>query len=161
MRCHAARGSRAFIVMLMWRCDGVTWEQVRTRRRSHSASNEGYPPPPLDPRAPPPEPHPGCAAVSKRQRRARTHFTPEMIAALETSYAIDTLPSNEVKRELAARIGVTCKTVKMWFQNRRARAPCKEKKAIVRTARVLQTLGAACRAAWSAEQDAPRALTSS
>lgn len=54
--------------------------------------------------------------------RKRTSYSEEQIAELEHAYYTNPYPLNETRIELARRLNVHDSKVKIWFQNRRARA---------------------------------------
>ncbi|ORZ22959.1 hypothetical protein BCR42DRAFT_403677 [Absidia repens] len=54
--------------------------------------------------------------------RKRTHLTHSQIASLQASFAINPLPDAAIRHGLSLSLGMTERTVQIWFQNRRAKA---------------------------------------
>lgn len=54
--------------------------------------------------------------------RRRTHLKPSQVAVLQETFVTNTLPDAAVRAQLAHELGVTERTVQIWFQNRRAKA---------------------------------------
>lgn len=54
--------------------------------------------------------------------RKRTHLTASQIASLQASFAINPLPDASIRHGLSMSLGITERTVQIWFQNRRAKA---------------------------------------
>lgn len=54
--------------------------------------------------------------------RRRTHLKPSQVAVLQESFVINQLPDAGMRGQLAQELGVTERTVQIWFQNRRAKA---------------------------------------
>lgn len=54
--------------------------------------------------------------------RRRTHLKPSQVAVLQESFVTNTLPDATIRAQLALELGVTERTVQIWFQNRRAKA---------------------------------------
>lgn len=54
--------------------------------------------------------------------RRRTHLKPSQVAVLQESFVTNTLPDASMRAQLAQDLGVTERTVQIWFQNRRAKA---------------------------------------
>jgi hypothetical protein len=54
--------------------------------------------------------------------RKRTHLKPSQVAVLQESFVTNTLPDATIRSQLALELGVTERTVQIWFQNRRAKA---------------------------------------
>ncbi|KAI0778383.1 hypothetical protein BD413DRAFT_630767 [Trametes elegans] len=63
------------------------------------------------------EPAPG--AQRGAEKRARHKMTDVQLQRLEELYQADTHPSREAKNDLARELGMSVKTVLIWFQNRR------------------------------------------
>ncbi|KAI8328263.1 hypothetical protein BC941DRAFT_507193 [Chlamydoabsidia padenii] len=57
-----------------------------------------------------------------RTIRKRTHITASQIASLQASFATNSLPDSSTRHALALSLGITERTVQIWFQNRRAKA---------------------------------------
>ncbi|KAI8050639.1 uncharacterized protein B0P05DRAFT_562988 [Gilbertella persicaria] len=54
--------------------------------------------------------------------RRRTHLKPSQVAVLQEAFVTNTLPDATTRVQLAQELGVTERTVQIWFQNRRAKA---------------------------------------
>ncbi|ORX54536.1 homeobox-domain-containing protein [Hesseltinella vesiculosa] len=54
--------------------------------------------------------------------RKRTHLSGEQIASLQASFDSNPLPDATIRHRLAVYLGITERTVQIWFQNRRAKA---------------------------------------
>ena len=59
---------------------------------------------------------------AQNNKRARLKLTPEQTNTLEESFMNDQKPSQITKERLAALLEIPVKNVKVWFQNRRAKA---------------------------------------
>ncbi|KAI8341475.1 hypothetical protein BC941DRAFT_416987 [Chlamydoabsidia padenii] len=57
-----------------------------------------------------------------RPTRKRTHLTTSHIASLQASFAKNPLPDSSIRHGLSLSLGITERTVQIWFQNRRAKA---------------------------------------
>ncbi|EIE87766.1 hypothetical protein G6F46_006990 [Rhizopus delemar] len=64
-------------------------------------------------------PYPTTAPTSTRRR---THLKPSQVAVLQESFVVNALPDATIRAQLAQELGVTERTVQIWFQNRRAKA---------------------------------------
>ncbi|KAI9485357.1 MAG: hypothetical protein EXX96DRAFT_513903 [Benjaminiella poitrasii] len=54
--------------------------------------------------------------------RKRTHLKPSQVAVLQETFVTNMLPDANLRSQLALELGVTERTVQIWFQNRRAKA---------------------------------------
>ncbi|KAI8047788.1 hypothetical protein BDF21DRAFT_206645 [Thamnidium elegans] len=54
--------------------------------------------------------------------RKRTHLKPDQVVILQESFNSNALPDSAVRSKLARDLGVTERTIQIWFQNRRAKA---------------------------------------
>ncbi|KAI9244439.1 hypothetical protein EDC94DRAFT_439913 [Helicostylum pulchrum] len=54
--------------------------------------------------------------------RKRTHLKPDQVVILQESFNSNALPDSTVRSQLARDLGVTERTIQIWFQNRRAKA---------------------------------------
>lgn len=54
--------------------------------------------------------------------RKRTHLKPSQVAVLQESFVTNPLPDATIRSRLAHELGVTERTIQIWFQNRRAKA---------------------------------------
>ncbi|KAI8970451.1 hypothetical protein BDF20DRAFT_803373, partial [Mycotypha africana] len=54
--------------------------------------------------------------------RRRTHLKPSQVAVLQETFVTNTLPDAALRCQLAQELGVSERTVQIWFQNRRAKA---------------------------------------
>ncbi|CEP07042.1 hypothetical protein [Parasitella parasitica] len=61
-------------------------------------------------------------STSPSATRRRTHLKPSQVAVLQETFVTNTLPDAAVRSQLAHELGVTERTVQIWFQNRRAKA---------------------------------------
>ena len=64
------------------------------------------------------KPYPTSTSATRR----RTHLKPSQVAVLQETFVTNTLPDAAVRSQLAHELGVTERTVQIWFQNRRAKA---------------------------------------
>ncbi|KAG0171955.1 hypothetical protein DFQ28_010580 [Apophysomyces sp. BC1034] len=67
---------------------------------------------------------PSCAnrLPAHTSPRKRTHLKPSQVTALQASFNLNPLPDATIRARLAIELGVTERTVQIWFQNRRAKA---------------------------------------
>ncbi|KAJ3071069.1 hypothetical protein HK102_006524 [Quaeritorhiza haematococci] len=54
-------------------------------------------------------------------QKKRARATPEQLAILEETFAVNPSPTGPLRKELAAKCNMTERSVQIWFQNRRAR----------------------------------------
>lgn len=54
--------------------------------------------------------------------RKRTHLKPAQLEVLQDTFSKNPLPDSSIRARIAKRLGVTERTVQIWFQNRRAKA---------------------------------------
>ncbi|KAI9278561.1 hypothetical protein BDA99DRAFT_417300, partial [Phascolomyces articulosus] len=54
--------------------------------------------------------------------RKRTHLKPNQLTILQNSFTVNPLPDAGVRSQLAHDLGVSERTIQIWFQNRRAKA---------------------------------------
>ncbi|EPB90801.1 hypothetical protein HMPREF1544_02379 [Mucor circinelloides 1006PhL] len=64
------------------------------------------------------KPYPTSTSATRR----RTHLKPSQVAVLQETFVTNTLPDAALRSQLAHELGVTERTVQIWFQNRRAKA---------------------------------------
>ncbi|KAJ1969467.1 hypothetical protein H4R34_006160, partial [Dimargaris verticillata] len=62
------------------------------------------------------------AALRNRKRRTRTVTTPYQARVLNYVLMQTSFPSTEQREQLAKRLGMTPRTVQVWFQNQRQKA---------------------------------------
>ncbi|KAI8144726.1 hypothetical protein BJV82DRAFT_606004 [Fennellomyces sp. T-0311] len=62
------------------------------------------------------------SASSVTPTRKRTHLKPNQLSVLQNSFAVNPLPDAGVRSQLAHDLGVSERTIQIWFQNRRAKA---------------------------------------
>ncbi|KAI8143931.1 hypothetical protein BJV82DRAFT_644395 [Fennellomyces sp. T-0311] len=60
--------------------------------------------------------------VPQAPTRKRTHLKPSQVAVLQESFVTNPLPDASIRSRLARELGVTERTIQIWFQNRRAKA---------------------------------------
>lgn len=68
----------------------------------------------------PPKPS-GAPRTGANGERAikRSTFTPDQLSVLESAFAVNPLPALAMRHSLAEQLGLTPRTVQVWFQNRR------------------------------------------
>jgi len=71
------------------------------------------------PRAQPKTSPPGRAGSSGERTIKRSTFTPEQLSVLESAFLVNPLPALAMRHSLAEQLGLTPRTVQVWFQNRR------------------------------------------
>ncbi|KAG1074672.1 hypothetical protein G6F42_025688 [Rhizopus arrhizus] len=80
---------------------------------------------PLPP--PPPPPHnvipndKESSVDSTSTPRKRTRATPEQLAVLEKTFNVNPSPNNRVREQLSRELGMSERSIQIWFQNRRAK----------------------------------------
>ncbi|TPX61965.1 hypothetical protein SpCBS45565_g07117 [Spizellomyces sp. 'palustris'] len=90
--------------------------------------------------------------------RRRPRATPEQLAILEETYNVNTSPRGRLRTELAKRLGMTERSVQVWFQNRRAKVKLNEKRARLRQLRGMACLQAAASAVMRPGADGKRPI---
>ena len=60
----------------------------------------------------------GCSGGARR-----VELTPQQLAALMAQFKADRFPNNETREKLARDLGMSARSVQVWFQNRRQRDP--------------------------------------
>ncbi|KAI7880822.1 homeobox-domain-containing protein [Lichtheimia hyalospora FSU 10163] len=80
---------------------------TKYRSQSHSSTAAAFPQLPPQHTAP---------------TRKRTHLKPSQVAVLQESFVTNPLPDAAIRSRLARELGVTERTIQIWFQNRRAKA---------------------------------------
>ncbi|KNC99776.1 uncharacterized protein SPPG_05154 [Spizellomyces punctatus DAOM BR117] len=90
--------------------------------------------------------------------RRRPRATPEQLAILEETYKVNTSPRGRLRAELAKRLGMTERSVQVWFQNRRAKVKLNEKRARLRQLRGMACLQAAASAVMRPGTDGKRPI---
>lgn len=53
--------------------------------------------------------------------RKRTRATPEQLSILEKTFTINQSPNNRVREQLSKELGMSERSIQIWFQNRRAK----------------------------------------
>ncbi|ORX62239.1 homeobox-domain-containing protein, partial [Hesseltinella vesiculosa] len=53
--------------------------------------------------------------------RKRTRATPEQLAVLEKTFSVNPSPNNRVREQLSRELGMSERSIQIWFQNRRAK----------------------------------------
>ena len=91
---------------------------------SHSPIDEAE----EDPRSPSISPSNSSASsseslghLSSSQKRKRMRMTPEQLKVLQKAFVQNPMPSASCRSLLAQRLGMDCRSVQIWFQNRRAK----------------------------------------
>ncbi|KAI8877923.1 homeobox-domain-containing protein [Backusella circina FSU 941] len=90
---------------------------------------------------PPPPPPPTAAAAStsgmtedgafdKDPPRKRTRTTPQQLAVLEKSFTLNPSPNNRTREQLAHQLGMSERSIQIWFQNRRAKVKNQAKRSM-------------------------------
>ncbi|KAI8377952.1 homeobox domain-containing protein, partial [Radiomyces spectabilis] len=51
----------------------------------------------------------------------RTRTTPEQLAVLEKTFSVNPSPNNRVREQLSRELGMSERSIQIWFQNRRAK----------------------------------------
>jgi hypothetical protein len=60
-------------------------------------------------------------AFDKDPPRKRTRTTPQQLAILEKSFSLNPSPNNRTREQLAHQLGMSERSIQIWFQNRRAK----------------------------------------
>ncbi|KAF1806217.1 hypothetical protein FB192DRAFT_1003673 [Mucor lusitanicus] len=93
----------------------------------HSLHQQQYSAMPSLPLPPPPPPHSvipndkESSAESTSTPRKRTRATPEQLAVLEKTFNVNPSPNNRVREQLSRELGMSERSIQIWFQNRRAK----------------------------------------
>lgn len=53
--------------------------------------------------------------------RKRTRATPEQLSVLEKTFTVNQSPNNRVREQLSKELGMSERSIQIWFQNRRAK----------------------------------------
>lgn len=61
--------------------------------------------------------------------RKRTRATAEQLSVLEETFAVNVSPNSKLRKQLAEKLGMTERSIQIWFQNRRAKVKHIQKKA--------------------------------
>ncbi|KAL1924943.1 uncharacterized protein VTP21DRAFT_4597 [Calcarisporiella thermophila] len=64
-------------------------------------------------------------------QRKRTRASPEQLAVLEDVFATNSSPNSKIREMLAERLGMSERSVQIWFQNRRAKNKLLHKRALL------------------------------
>ncbi|KAG1496393.1 hypothetical protein G6F46_006490 [Rhizopus delemar] len=62
--------------------------------------------------------------------RKRTRATPEQLAILEKSFNVNPSPNSRVREQLSLQLGMTERSIQIWFQNRRAKVKNQTKRSM-------------------------------
>jgi hypothetical protein len=62
------------------------------------------------------------------QKRKRMRMTPEQLKVLQKAFLQNPMPSASCRSLLAKRLGMNCRSVQIWFQNRRAKLKQQDRK---------------------------------
>ncbi|KNE55165.1 hypothetical protein AMAG_17748 [Allomyces macrogynus ATCC 38327] len=79
-----------------------------------------------DSAAPTPAGTPSTTTTGKRRARA----TPDQLAILEETFLTHTSPNQQLRQELAQKLGMSERSVQIWFQNKRAKVKLKQRKSL-------------------------------
>ncbi|KAF7725448.1 hypothetical protein EC973_009622 [Apophysomyces ossiformis] len=60
--------------------------------------------------------------------RKRTRATPEQLAILEKTFSFNSAPNSRIREQLSRQLGMTERSIQIWFQNRRAKEKTKQKR---------------------------------
>ncbi|GAB5588430.1 hypothetical protein Unana1_03330 [Umbelopsis nana] len=71
------------------------------------------------------------APVSGTTPKKRTRATPEQLAVLEKTFMTNTSPNSRMRSSLAQELGMTERSIQIWFQNRRAKVKNMAKRAAI------------------------------
>lgn len=90
------------------------------------------------PLPPPPPPH-GVIPNDKESSvdstsapRKRTRATPEQLAVLEKTFNVNPSPNNRVREQLSRELGMSERSIQIWFQNRRAKVKMLQRRVLLR-----------------------------
>ncbi|CEP07836.1 hypothetical protein [Parasitella parasitica] len=80
----------------------------------------------LPPPAPPPQPNAipknkESSSDSNSTPRKRTRATPKQLAVLEETFNVNPSPNNRIREQLSQELGMSERSIQIWFQNRRAK----------------------------------------
>ncbi|KAJ8653252.1 hypothetical protein O0I10_011100 [Lichtheimia ornata] len=64
---------------------------------------------------------PSTTVESTPPPRKRTRATPEQLAVLEKTFSVNPSPNNRVREQLSRELGMSERSIQIWFQNRRAK----------------------------------------
>ncbi|KAJ3354438.1 hypothetical protein GGF32_002479, partial [Allomyces javanicus] len=79
-----------------------------------------------DSATPTPTGTPSTTTTGKRRARA----TPDQLAILEETFLTHTSPNQQLRQELAQKLGMSERSVQIWFQNKRAKVKLKQRKSL-------------------------------
>ena len=57
----------------------------------------------------------------QQQPRKRTRTSPNQLAVLENTFAVNPSPNGRMREQLSRQLGMTERSIQIWFQNRRAK----------------------------------------
>ncbi|KAG0173965.1 hypothetical protein DFQ28_002991 [Apophysomyces sp. BC1034] len=60
--------------------------------------------------------------------RKRTRASPEQLAVLEKTFSFNSAPNSRIREQLSRQLGMTERSIQIWFQNRRAKEKTKQKR---------------------------------
>lgn len=96
----------------------------------------------------------------QQQPRKRTRTTPEQLAVLEKTFQVNSTPNARVRDQLSRQLGMTDRSIQIWFQNRRAKEKNLAKRSTMAHDRMLRmqhyaasAAVAACHAMGSTQMD--------
>ncbi|CAM0136542.1 hypothetical protein VKS41_003345 [Umbelopsis sp. WA50703] len=73
----------------------------------------------------------GNTPTSSTTPKKRTRATPEQLAVLEKTFMTNTSPNSRMRSSLAQELGMTERSIQIWFQNRRAKVKNMAKRAAI------------------------------
>ncbi|ORY93373.1 hypothetical protein BCR43DRAFT_496814 [Syncephalastrum racemosum] len=93
------------------------------------------------------------ATTQQQSARKRTRTTPEQLSVLEKTFSANPSPNGRVREQLSKQLGMTERSIQIWFQNRRAKEKNLAKRSSMahdRTLRMQQYAATAAAAACQA-----------
>ena len=69
-----------------------------------------------------------ASATNPAPPKKRTRATPEQLAVLEETFITNTSPNSKLREQLSRRLGMSERSIQIWFQNRRAKVKMMHKR---------------------------------